>query len=156
MLYTAGEAAKILGIPASTVRYYDKEGLIPNLKRSSSGIRLFREEDIEELRLIQCLKKTGLSLKDIRIFMNLPVDGDKTIRTRLSILTRQKELLEEKKRELEEMMNVVDYKLWYYRTSAEAGTTKAARDASAVPEAYRPGYECLHFLTGKKNTPKAE
>lgn len=151
MLYTAGEAAKILGIPVSTVRYYDKEGLIPNLKRSSSGIRLFREEDIEELRLIQCLKKTRLSLKDIRIFMNLPVDGDKTIRTRLSILTRQKELLEEKKRELEEMMNVVDY-----RTSAEAGTTKAARDASAVPEAYRPGYECLHFLTGKKNTPKAE
>lgn len=57
MLYTAGEAAKILGIPVSTVRYYDKEGLIPNLKRSSSGIRLFREEDIEELRLIQCLKK---------------------------------------------------------------------------------------------------
>ena len=41
MLYTAGEAAKILGIPVSTVRYYDKEGLIPNLKRSSSGIRLF-------------------------------------------------------------------------------------------------------------------
>ncbi|WP_299145381.1 MerR family transcriptional regulator [uncultured Dialister sp.] len=150
MLYTAGEAAEILGIPVSTVRYYDKEGLIPNLKRSSSGMRLFREEDIERLRLVQCLKKTGLSLKDIKVFMNLPDDGDKTIHTRLAILARQKEVLEEKEKELKEMMAVVDYKLWYYRTSAEAGTTKAAQNPDIIPDNLRPAYECLHFMTSKK------
>lgn len=57
MLYTAGEAAKILGIPASTLRYYDKEGLLPELERSSGGMRMFRDSDFASLRLIQCLKK---------------------------------------------------------------------------------------------------
>lgn len=60
MLYTAGEAAKILGIPASTLRYYDKEGLLPELERSSGGMRMFRDSDFASLRLIQCLKKAGL------------------------------------------------------------------------------------------------
>lgn len=63
MLYTAGEAAKILGIPASTLRYYDKEGLLPELERSSGGMRMFRDSDFASLRLIQCLKKAGLPLR---------------------------------------------------------------------------------------------
>ena len=67
MLYTAGEAAKILGIPASTLRYYDKEGLLPELERSSGGMRMFRDSDFASLRLIQCLKKAGLPLKEIRL-----------------------------------------------------------------------------------------
>ena len=49
MLYTAGEAAKILGIPASTLRYYDKEGLLPELERSSGGMRMFRDSDFASL-----------------------------------------------------------------------------------------------------------
>ena len=83
MLYTAGEAAKILGIPASTLRYYDKEGLLPELERSSGGMRMFRDSDFASLRLIQCLKKAGLPLKEIRDFIRLPNDGQKTIDTRL-------------------------------------------------------------------------
>lgn len=79
MLYTAGEAAKILGIPASTLRYYDKEGLLPELERSSGGMRMFRDSDFASLRLIQCLKKAGLPLKEIRDFIRLPNDGQKTI-----------------------------------------------------------------------------
>ena len=152
MLYTAGEAAEILNLPVSTVRYYDKEGLLPHLERPSSGIRLFKEEDIEELRLIQCLKKTGLSLKDIKIFINLPEDGEKTIHTRLSILLQQKQVLEEKKKELDSMMGVVDYKLWFYRTAEAAGTTQAGKDPRNIPKSLRNGYECLHFLTGNKKS----
>ena len=67
MLYTAGEAAKILGIPASTLRYYDKEGLLPELERSSGGMRMFRDSDFASLRLIQCLKKAGLPLKETEL-----------------------------------------------------------------------------------------
>ena len=147
MLYTAGEAAKILEIPVSTIRYYDKEGLLPDLERSAGGIRMFQEKDISELKLIQCLKKTGLSLKDIKTFVNLPAESPETISKRLSILTRQKKVLEEKQKELDTMMNVVDYKLWYYRTAEKTGTFPL--DSSfpeQLPEDLKKGYETLHFI----------
>lgn len=57
MVYTVGEMAKLLGVTASTFRYYDKEGLLPFVERSSGGIRMFRESDIEWLRVIECMKK---------------------------------------------------------------------------------------------------
>lgn len=63
MAYTIGEMAKMLGVPASTLRYYDKEGLLPFVARSSGGIRQFRESDIEWLRVIGCMKKAGMSIK---------------------------------------------------------------------------------------------
>lgn len=66
MVYTIGEMAKMLGVPASTLRYYDKEGLLPFVARSSGGIRQFLESDIEWLRVIGCMKKAGMSIKDIQ------------------------------------------------------------------------------------------
>ena len=61
MAYTVGEMARRLGVPASTIRYYDKEGLLPFVGRSSGGIRVFTEKDFEWLRIIECLKKTGIA-----------------------------------------------------------------------------------------------
>ena len=66
MAYTVGEMARRLGVPASTIRYYDKEGLLPFVGRSSGGIRVFTEKDFEWLRIIECMKKAGMSIKDIR------------------------------------------------------------------------------------------
>lgn len=63
MLYTVGEMAKVLGIPASTLRYYDKEKLLPCVERSKGGIRMFTDKDFEWLKVIECLKKSGLSIK---------------------------------------------------------------------------------------------
>ena len=71
MAYTIGEMAKRLGVPASTLRYYDKEGLLPFVERSAGGIRVFRESDFEWLRIIECLKKTGMSIKNIREYIEL-------------------------------------------------------------------------------------
>ena len=51
--------ARILGVPSSTLRYYDKEGLLPFVARSSGGIRIFTEKDYEWLKVISCLKKAG-------------------------------------------------------------------------------------------------
>ena len=69
MAYTIGEMAKRLGVPASTLRYYDKQGLFPNMERVS-GIRKFGDTEIEALRVIECLKKAGMEIKDIRQFMD--------------------------------------------------------------------------------------
>lgn len=152
MLYTAGEAAKILGIPASTLRYYDKEGLLPELERSSGGMRMFRDSDFASLRLIQCLKKAGLPLKEIRDFIRLPNDGQKTIDTRLKILSHQKKLLRKKMEELEDMMGMVEYKIWYYETAKRAETTKvpAEMDETELPAYLRDAYVHLHAVPGKE------
>ena len=67
-MYTIGQVASMSGLPISTLRYYDKEGLFPDMARQS-GIRKFSERELEALRVIECLKKSGLEIKDIKQFM---------------------------------------------------------------------------------------
>ena len=68
-MYTIGQVSEMFDLPVSTLRYYDKEGLFPELNRTS-GIRQFSENEIEALRVIECLKKTGLQIKDIKQCMS--------------------------------------------------------------------------------------
>ena len=68
-MYTIGQVAEMFDLPISTLRYYDKQGLFPQLIRES-GIRKFSENEIEALRVIECLKKSGLGIKDIKLFMD--------------------------------------------------------------------------------------
>ena len=79
MFYTIGEMARKLNVAPSTLRYYDKEGLLPFVERSSGGIRMFKDEDMEWLRLLGCLKKAGMPLKEIRSFLDWSRQGDATI-----------------------------------------------------------------------------
>ena len=81
MAYTVGEMARRMGVPASTIRYYDKEGLLPFVGRSSGGIRMFQESDFEWLQVIGCMKKAGMSIRDIRQYIELALRGDDTIDT---------------------------------------------------------------------------
>ena len=76
-MYTIGQVAEMFGLPISTLRYYDKQGLFPNMERVS-GIRKFSEAEIEALRVIECLKKAGMEIKDIRQFMDWCVEGPST------------------------------------------------------------------------------
>ena len=117
MVYTIGEMAKMLGVPASTLRYYDKEGLLPFVARSSGGIRQFRESDIEWLRVIGCMKKAGMSIKDIRQYLELSMQGNNTIDTRLAMFRHQREVLQAQMDELQHTLRMVEYKCWYYETA---------------------------------------
>lgn len=90
MIYTVGEAAKILKVAPSTIRYYDKEGLLPFVERSDSGIRVFHEQDLNWLFIIECLKKSGLSIKDIKSYIDMSLQGDETIYERLKIFQKQR------------------------------------------------------------------
>ena len=69
MAYTIGQAAQKAYLSPSALRYYDKEGLLPFLLRSENGIRMFTDTDLEILTIIDCLKKTGMSIKEIKHFM---------------------------------------------------------------------------------------
>ena len=110
------------GSSASTIRYYEKKGLLPNIRRTKGGIRQFDEETIEWLKLIECLKKTGLSLAQIREFMDMSTQGDATIPQRLTLFQRQRDAIQEEIRQLEEILHLVDYKCWYYETAKDEGT----------------------------------
>ena len=139
MVYTVGEMAKLLGVTASTLRYYDKEGLLPFVERSSGGIRMFRNSDIEWLRVIECMKKAGMSIKDIRQYIELALKGDDTIELRLMMFRRQKEVLQQKMAEMQHTMAMVEYKCWYYETAKAAGTVEVPQNmkASDVPKQFQ-------------------
>ena len=139
MVYTVGEMAKLLGVTASTLRYYDKEGLLPFVERSSGGIRMFRESDIEWLRVIECMKKAGMSIKDIRQYIELALKGDDTIELRLMMFRRQKEVLQQKMAGMQHTMAMVEYKCWYYETAKAAGTVEVPQNMkeSDVPKQFQ-------------------
>lgn len=139
MIYTVGEMAKLLGVTASTLRYYDKEGLLPFVERSSGGIRMFQESDIEWLQVIGCMKKAGMSIKDIRKYIEMALQGDDTIDLRLSLFQHQRKVLQKQMEELQHTMEMVDYKCWYYETAQKAGTVEVPQemDLAGVPERFR-------------------
>ena len=139
MFYTIGEMAQKLDVAPSTLRYYDKEGLLPFVERSSGGIRMFKEEDMEWLRLLGCLKKAGMPLKEIRAFMDWSRQGDATIGRRLNLIEKQRQSVLDQQKQLEETLLMLDYKRWYYQTAQEAGTC-AVHDSltpEQVPERFR-------------------
>ena len=139
MFYTVGEMAKRLGVAPSTLRFYDKEGLLPFVERSDGGIRVFKDSDFEWLMVIGCLKKTGMPLKDIREFIVMAIEGDDTIDARLDLINKQKESVEKQITELEEIHRVLEFKQWYYETAKKEGTTSVPRNMTPeeLPEEFR-------------------
>lgn len=139
MYYTVGEMAKKIAVAPSTLRYYDKEGLLPFVERSSGGIRVFKESDYEWLKVIECLKKTGMQLKDIKLFIEMAMQGDETIEQRLELIVKQKQVVEAQISELEETLRTLEFKQWYYTTAKENGTTAVPRNMTLeeLPEEFR-------------------
>jgi len=138
MIYTVGEMAKQLDIAASTLRYYDKEGLLPFLERSSGGMRMFKDEDLAWLEIIECLKKTGMPIKDIKHFIDCCMEGDSRIDERLSIIESQRNAVIKQMKEMQDMLDMLNYKCWYYETAKKAGTCAVHDDMQIenIPQKY--------------------
>lgn len=122
MEYSIGEMAKKLNIAPSALRYYDKEGLLPFVDRTPGGARVFKEKDFPWLATIECLKETGMPIKAIRDFIDWCMQGDQTIGQRLELIRRQKQAAAEQMRRLQQAVDMLDYKEWYYEIAMEAGT----------------------------------
>lgn len=120
--YTISEAAKELNITAYTLRYYDKEGLMPFVERTASGQRLFKESDIAALNIIECLKSTGMPIKEIKTFIDWCTDGDVTLQQRFDMFMERRSVVEKQMEELKETMKLIEHKCFYYKTALEAGT----------------------------------
>ena len=112
-MYSIHEVCERTGLTAHTLRYYEKEKLLPNVSRSAGGFRQYSEEDMEALGMICCLKNTGMSLQDISRFMELAREGDQTLRERCELLKKHRDTviarMEEMQRHLEKVTWKVDY-----------------------------------------------
>ena len=137
--YTIKDAARIMGVPTSTIRYYDKEGLLPFVERLASGYRIFTEKDIATLRIIDCLKKTGMSIKEIRQFSSWLEQGDSSLQQRYDMFLERRRVVKQQMAELQKILDTVNYKCWYYETALKAGTTDILQNMPIedIPEQFQ-------------------
>lgn len=127
MSYSIGEVARMFGIPASTLRYYDREGLFPNVKRSSGGIRVFSDVEVETLKVIECLKSTGMEIKDIKLFLDWCLEGDATLQKRRDMFYERRRIVEKQMQAIQHTMEMIQFKCWYYETAVNAGSEEAPK-----------------------------
>lgn len=124
MTYAIGEIAEKMNLSIHTLRYYDKEGLLPFVQRTENGRRVFSDRDIILLSTIECLKATGMPLKDIRQYVDWCVEGKETIPQRYELVKNQKKVLEDQMAQLQKMLNAINYKCEFYKQALETGSTE--------------------------------
>lgn len=114
-MYTIKQVAQQTGLTAHTIRYYDREGLIPLLTRSENGIRQFSQDDIDWINLICCLKNSGMSIQTIKEFMQLCLNGEATGEERKALLMEHRKHILEQMDVLHDSLSIVDYKISHYK-----------------------------------------
>ena len=125
MEYTIGQAAGRVGLTAHTLRYYDKEGLLPYVGRRSNGVRVFKVSDIGWLELICCLKETGMTIQDIKQIVDLSQQGNETIDERTAILKAHRLVVEKQMQDLERNLCKIDNKIaWYERRKTKCSSCR--------------------------------
>lgn len=144
-MYTIGQVSKMFGMPVSTLRYYDKEGLFPEIQRTS-GIRKFTEKELEALRVIECLKKSGMEIKDIKQFMAWCAQGSQTYPQRLALFLKQKEHMEAELKRMQQVLDMIQYKCWYYQQAMADGNEDRLKNLQPeeMPAEIRHCYENAH------------
>jgi DNA-binding transcriptional MerR regulator len=144
-MYTIGQISEMFNIPASTLRYYDKEGLFPDMQRTS-GIRKFSDRDIEALRVIECLKLSGLEIKDIKQFMLWTTKGAETYQLRKELFEKRKAAVEKEMEQLGKTLDMLKYKCWYYETALRDGNEDRINEMvpDKLPEEIKKLYDSAH------------
>ena len=150
-MYTIGQISEMFDLPISTLHYYDKQGLFPQLIRES-GIRKFSENEIEALRVIECLKKSGLEIKDIKLFMDWCAEGPATYSDRFQLIRNQKERVEAEIKQLHNTLDMLKFKCWYYSKAMEDGNEDTAKASipDGLPEDIRVAYDNSHTQSSDK------
>ncbi len=125
-MYSIQEVSRKTGLSAHTLRYYEKEGLIFDVRRSQGGFRQYSDEDLERLGLICCLKNTGMPIHEIACFVRLAREGDRTLEERVALLRDHRDQMLERMAEMQRYLDKVTWKLNFYseklRVYQETGT----------------------------------
>ena len=144
-MYTIGQVSEMFKLPISTLRYYDKEGLFPGMERQS-GIRKFSERELEALRVIECLKKSGLEINDIKQFMAWCVEGASTYPNRKELFETRKSIVEAEMVKLQKTLAMLKFKCWYYETAIYDGNEERLNEMlpNKLPPEIQELYDNAH------------
>lgn len=144
-MYTIGQVAEMFDLPVSTLRYYDKQGLFPELERTS-GIRRFGDTELEALRVIECLKKAGMEIKDIRLFMEWCSEGPSTYPKRKAMFEERKAHMESEIAKMNHALDMLRFKCWYYEQATQDGNEDRVKALipDNLPEEIKDTYDNAH------------
>ncbi|MDO4466337.1 MAG: MerR family transcriptional regulator [Bacillota bacterium] len=120
-MYTIGQVSQMFELPISTLRYYDQQGFFPNLKRKGN-IRYFSDNDLEAIRVIECLKRSGLEIKEIKQFFEWVKEGSNSYPCRKALFETRKTAVLEEMKQLEKTLAMLEFKCWYYDKAIQDGT----------------------------------
>lgn len=140
-MYTIGQVSEMFSIPVSTLRYYDKEGLFPHLERKGN-IRYFSDDELEALRVIDCLKRSGLEIKDIKQFFVWVTEGAGSYGKRKELFESRKAAVEEEINALEKTLAMLKFKCWYYEKALTDGNEDAI--SGMMPDKLPPEIQQLY------------
>lgn len=113
-MYTMKQACQAAGMSNETLKFYCNEGLVPNVKRSANNYRIFDDHDINWIKSLSCLKRCGMSIAEMKEYLALCLEGEKTIPQRKLVLSKHKDELQMKIRELEDAVRYIEWKESFY------------------------------------------
>ena len=111
---TISEVSKKYDLTPDTIRYYEKEGLIPKAPRTKSGIRDFDEETCNWIEFIKCMRNAGLGIEILKQYVELFKQGSKTVKERRLLLEEQRKKLLEKQKDIKATLERLNYKIKIY------------------------------------------
>jgi MerR family transcriptional regulator, aldehyde-responsive regulator len=113
-MYTMMQVCRKLDLTYQTLKYYCNEGLVPNVKRDENNRRIFDEHDVNWINDLTCLKKCDFSIKEMKEYLNLCLEGSSTIPIRKEMLKKKRSDLEQSIKQLEESIDYIDWKQNFY------------------------------------------
>ena len=136
-MYSIQEVSQKTGLSPHTLRYYEKEGLISGVGRSQGGFRQYKDEDLERLGLVCCLKNTGMSIQEIARFIRLSNEGDRTLQERVELLRSHREHVLARMEEMQRHLDKVTWKLNFFSEKLRVWETEHPAEAAGPAENQR-------------------
>lgn len=113
-MYTMMQVCREVGMTYQTLKFYCNEGLVPNVKRDKNNRRIFDERDIKWINDLTCLKRCGMSIQEMKEYLDLCLQGASTIPLRKELLAKKQEALRLSIKELEDSVAYIDWKQNFY------------------------------------------
>lgn len=115
-MYTIKEVSEMMDVSEHTLRFWAKNGFIPDIERDRNNTRLFSEHTLGWVKIVKCLRNVGVDLKSVKKYIDLCLIGDSTIQERYEIILETKKKALAQMEDLKKQLEVLDYKENYYKT----------------------------------------
>ena len=113
-MYTMKEVCRETGMTYEALKFYCNEGLVPNVKRDINNHRVFDDRDVAWIKSLTCLKNCGMSIQEMKVYIDLCLQGEPSIPERKVILAQKREDLLKKMAELQASIDYIDWKQGFY------------------------------------------